>query len=133
MMYFAQVNDDVILDQIPLSEIKAVKEMVVEDDSSKVETKELELMIETSSDGYNSGRTYYLQAETKVSRQDILKKISHYSTKAYEKAHAQSVLRRAQLRVRKVYQSSLFQRFAAFLIVSVCSLTCVFLFSGSML
>jgi exonuclease VII small subunit len=125
MMYFAQMNNDVIIDQIPLSEIKVVKEMIFEADSSKVETKEMELMIETSLDGYNSGRTYYLQAETTALRQDIIKKISQYSTKAYEKAHAQSTLRRAQLRVRKVYQSLLFQRFTAFLIVSV-GYMCIF-------
>jgi hypothetical protein len=119
MMYFAQINEDVVIDQIPLSEIKIVKEMVIEDATGKVETKDMELMIETAPDGFNSGRTYYLQAETKVLRQDIIIKISQYSISAYEKANAQSALSQAQLRVLKVYRSSLFQKFAAFLIAAV--------------
>ena len=119
MMYFAHMNEDVVIDEIPLSEIKIVKGMVVEDDTGKVETKEMELMVETSPDGYNSGRTYYLQAETKESRQDIIRKISQYSASACEKANSQSALSQAQLRVLKVYRSSLFQKIAAFLIASV--------------
>ena len=113
------MNDDEVIDQIPLSEIKVVREMIVEEDTSKVETKDMELMIETSPDGYNSGRTYYLQAETKVSRQEFINKISQYSASAYEKTHAQSAWSRTQRRVLKVYQSSAFQKFVAFLIVSV--------------
>ncbi len=120
MLYFAQMNHDVVIDQIPLSEIKTVKEMVVEDEAGKVDKKDMELMIETSADGYNSGRTYYLQAENQASRQDIMRKISYNSTLASEKAHAQSSFSRAQRRVLRVYRSEVFQKFVASLIVSVC-------------
>jgi hypothetical protein len=125
MLYFAQVNHDVVIDQIPLSEIKAVKEMVVDDDAGNEDKKDMELMIETSADGYNSGRTYYLQAENQASRRDIMRKISHNSKKAFEKAHAHSSFSRAQRRVKRVYRSEVFQKFVAFLIVSV-RLLCVF-------
>ena len=120
LMYFAQLNDDKVIDQIPLAEINGVKEMnAVEKESDEAED-EKQLMIETHPEGYNSGRTYYLQAESKASCQDIIKTILRYCAAAYERAHVQSVFHQAQLRVLKVYRSTVFQRFVAFLIVSVC-------------
>ncbi len=77
------------------------------------------LMIETHPDGYNSGRTYYLQAKSDASCQDIIKWLTQYSTDAHERAHAQSVLRQAKLRVLKAYRSKAFQRLVAILIILV--------------
>jgi hypothetical protein len=124
-MYFTQTNDDIVIDQIPLSEISRVKEMEADDKETGDEKDENRLMIETHPEGYNSGRTYYLQAESKASCQDIIKKLLKYSTAAYERAHAQSVFRQAQLRVLKVYRSKVFQRLVALLIIMVRSLFCV--------
>lgn len=124
MMYFTQMNDEIVIDQIPLAEIRQVKEMEADKESDE-SMDENELMIETHSEGYNSGRKYYLQAESKASGQDIIKKLTQYSIAAYERAQAQSVFRRAQLRVLKVYRSNLFQRFVALLIISVRNSECV--------
>ena len=117
-MYFAQLNDDKVIDQIPLAEISQVKEMIA--DSVNDESKdENQLMIETHPEGYNSGRTYYLQAESKASCQDIIKKLSKYKKAAYHREHAQSSFRQAQLRALKIYRSTFFQRFIGLLIISV--------------
>ena len=117
-MYFTQLNEDVVIDQIPLAEIIQVKEM--EADKEMHETQdEKQLMIETHPEGYNSGRTYYLQADSKSACQDKIKILLHHKAAAYERTHAQSVFRQAQLRVLKVYRSTVFQRFTAILIISV--------------
>ncbi len=125
-MYFTQVNDDVIMDQIPLSEITQVKEMdAAEKGIDNMAKNENELMIETNPEGYNSGRTYYLKAESKTSCQEKIRKLKHFRAAAYERAHAQSAFRQAQLRVLKVYRSTPFQRLVAFLIISVSFFICV--------
>jgi hypothetical protein len=123
MMYFTQINDDVVIDQIPLAEISRVKEMEAAEKESDEAKDENQLMIETSPEGYNSGRTYYLQADSKASCQDKIKKLLQHSAAAYERAHAQSAFRQAQLRVLKIYRSTVFQRFVAILIISVSALT----------
>jgi hypothetical protein len=122
MMYFTQVNDDIIMDQIPLAEIHQVKEMEAADGHLAKVKDENELMIETHPEGYNSGRTYYLQAESKLSCQDKINKLNQYRAAAYERAHAQSAFRQAQLRVLKVYRSAIFQRLMALLIIAASSL-----------
>jgi hypothetical protein len=122
MMYFTQTNDDIVIDQIPLAEIIRVKEMEAADKVINGTKDENELMIETHPEGYNSGRTYYLQADSKLSCQDKIKKLSQYKKAAYERAHAQSVFRQLQRRVLKFYRSAWFQRVMAFLIISVSSL-----------
>ena len=126
MMFLAQINEDVVMDQIPLAEITQVKEMeAVEKGKDNMAKNENELMIETNPEGYNSGRTYYLKAESKVSCQEKIRKLKHYRAAAYERAHAQSAFRQAQLRVLKVYRSTPFQRFVAFLIISVSFFVCI--------
>lgn len=71
MMIFAQMSDDVVVDKIPLTEIKQVQEMVNgdigEDHESKLANQTTDLMVETLPEGYNSGRTYYLSAESATS------------------------------------------------------------------
>jgi hypothetical protein len=124
MMFLTQINEDVVMDQIPLAEINQVKEMEAADNGIAKTSDENQLMIETHPKGYNSGRTYYLQADSRASCQDKIKKLRQYSAAAFERAHAQSVFRQAQLRVLKVYQSVIFQRFMAFLIISVSLLYC---------
>jgi hypothetical protein len=119
MMYFTQINEDIIMDQIPLAEVNQVKEMEATDKGMDMPKDENEFMIETHPDGYNSGRTYYLQADSRASCQEKIKILKQYRAAAYERAHAQSVFSQAQLRVLKVYRSILFQRFVALLIIAV--------------
>jgi hypothetical protein len=83
-----------------------------------------DLMIETHPEGYNSGRTYYLQASSRVACQDIVRKLSKSCKAAHEKAHARTVFAQAQRRVGKVYKSTLFQGFFAALIIAVTKYLC---------
>jgi hypothetical protein len=115
VMFIAQINEDAVIDQIPLAEVQLLREM----DNVDEEDKEAKVMMETHPDGYNSGRTYYFKADSRASCQEIVRSLSQYCTAAQEKAHAQSVFAQAQRRVDKVYRSALFQGFFAFLIIAV--------------
>ncbi len=119
-MFFAQFEDDLVIDKIPLAEVKAVRDMRhVEQENTEKSTIHNALLIETEHDGYNSGRTYYLQAESPKSCQDIIALLTKQSTTARERAHAQTVFTHAQLQARKVFRSTPFQNLFAFLIIAV--------------
>jgi hypothetical protein len=79
-----------------------------------------ELMIETHTEGYNSGRIYYLQAESRAICQKLISKLRLYCAAARERANAQTTLAQAQQHVRKLYQSKIFQNIVAILIIAVC-------------
>ena len=118
-MFFAQLNEDTVIDQIPLAEIQLVREMNIVDEDDKEAKQSCDLMIETNPEGYNSGRTYYLQANSRASCQETVRILSKYCTAANEKAHARTVLAQAQRKVDRVYQSALIQGFFAVLIIAV--------------
>ena len=81
-----------------------------------------ELMIETNPEGYNSGRIYYLQAESRAICQKLILKLKQYCAAARERANAQTVLAQAQQHVSKFYRSKPFQNFVAILIIAVCKI-----------
>jgi hypothetical protein len=118
-MFIAQLNEDSVIDQIPLAEVQLVREMDNMDGEDKEANVSNNLMIETHPEGYNSGRTYYFQANSKASCQEIVRKLSQYCTAAHERAHTRTVFAQAQRQVDKVYRSPLFQGFFAFLIIAV--------------
>ncbi len=118
-MFFAQTGDDVVIDQIPLAEITTVREMQGADDDRPESEQANEVMIETHPEGYNSGRAYYLQAGSELLCKNLIKSLSTYSAAAHERAQAQSAFAQTQRRVDRVYRSSPFQSFLAFLIVAV--------------
>ena len=121
VLYFAHLKDDVIMDKIPLSEVELVREMKSIQNENKTSRNAEELMIETNPQGYNSGRTYYLQAESKARCQKLVEKIKEYSKVARERADARTTMAQAQQRVGKIYRSKHFQNIVAVLIISVCS------------
>jgi hypothetical protein len=119
-MFFAQFDDDSVVDKIPLAEVKVLRDMRnVEQEGAEKSTLHNAFLIETEHDGHNSGRTYYLQAESQKSCQDILSQLTKHSVTARERAHAQTVFTQAQLSARKVFRSALFQNSFAFLIIAV--------------
>ena len=75
--------------------------------------------IATISDGYNSGRSYYLQADSGEIKQQIISQLQALAKNAKLKAEVKSSFRRTQDRVRSVYVARPFQGAAAFLIVAV--------------
>ena len=118
-MLFAQLSDDTVIDKIPLFEIKMVREMIDAEDEGKKSKDGNEFMIETNADGYNSGRTYYLQADSSAACRDISKKISRNSKQAIDRANAKTAFAQAQQRVGILYRSAIFQNIVAFLILTV--------------
>jgi hypothetical protein len=68
-----------VIDKIPLNEIKIIREMIDAEDEGKKSKDGNEFMIETNAEGYNSGRTYYLQADSYAACRDVSKKISKKS------------------------------------------------------
>ncbi len=76
MIIFAQKNCETLIDRIPLVEVSLVRDMHTAGDDDLEESNFVNsLMIETQPDGYNAGRTYYLQAESKVVCQEIINKV----------------------------------------------------------
>ena len=79
--------------------------------------------IKTVSDGYNSGRTYYIRAKTHATCRKITAELTKLSIAATERANVRSRYEMVKLSVRIVHNSSPFQMFTAFLIVMVRTLT----------
>ena len=96
-----------------------VREMIDAEDEGKKSKDGNEFMIETNADGYNSGRTYYLQADSSAACRDISKKKSRNSKQAIDKANAKTAFAQAQQRVGILYRSAIFQNIVAFLILTV--------------
>ncbi len=119
VVLFAQLSEDTVIDKIPLNEIKLVREMIDAEGEGKKSKDGNEFMIETNADGYNSGRTYYLQADSSKACRDVAKKISQNSIMSIERANAKTAFAQAQQHVRKIYSSAIFQNVVAFLILTV--------------
>jgi hypothetical protein len=75
--------------------------------------------IATISDGYNSGRSYYLQADSGEVKQQIISQLKMLAKNAKKKAEVKSSFRKTQDRVRSVYVARPFQAATALLIVAV--------------
>ncbi len=119
VVLFAQINDDKIIDQIPLIEIKLVREMMDVDDESQKSKNCYDFMIETNPEGYNSGRTYYLRADSYAVCREVSEKISQNSKQAIERDNAKTAFAQAQQQVRKIYKSAIFKNIVACLILTV--------------
>ncbi len=75
--------------------------------------------IATDSNGYNSGRSYYLQAASESQKQEIINHLQVFARSARKKAEVKSYFRKTQDRVQAWYTSRQFQTGAALLIVAV--------------
>ena len=122
MVTFAQVNGEIVIDKIPLAEIESVRDMHSIENEDLEKSKHLnQFMIETHTEGYNSGRTYYLKADSKDMCRNLIVKLDKCAVKARERANAKTAFALAQQRVGKVYNSTAFQNFFALLILAVTS------------
>ena len=127
---FAFRNDDGELDFIPLQDIEFVKE--IKDFSEGLRRNSTRshptsagsetftaLQIATRRDGYNSGRSYYLQAETQSQMDGLRSKIQANAMAARKRAEAANLFRRCQGHTRRVYEASAVQGLIALIIVAV--------------
>jgi hypothetical protein len=77
------------------------------------------VQINTIMDGYNSGRAYYLQAETEEDCRELATTLAVMSKDAKKRAEDKTRFQILQCKVLKFYDSTPFQCLVAFLIVAV--------------
>ena len=137
MLYFAFVSSDTVVDSIPLAEILQIKKMGANTtNESPYHSKSLSLSheasfkllnhhfvrsirLDTSPEGFNSGRTYYLQANTDDELELLIQKLSASVKDAIKRFEARSLLERSQKRARAIYNSRAFQYTAATFVLVV--------------
>ena len=105
-----------MIDRIPLSEIDRVH---VFDEEIDRRTYENSLMISTIPEGFNSGRTYYLQESSYARCLEFVKQLNHLAKSARARAESRSAFAKSQLKVRKIYKSWPFQMASASLLITV--------------
>ena len=130
---FARVNESILLDAIPLSEVTTIDLMkaIEQNDSQQGQQSQLKsdygividfthaFQIRTKSDGQNAGRKYVLRADSDNEVATIVSHLNHLAKKAAKKAAAKTTWEKIQQRVRLVYNSAWFQGISAFLIIAV--------------
>ncbi len=77
------------------------------------------MQIITVEEGFNSGRTYYLQASSEDECKDMTEVLKRMAKVARKRAEAKSKFRKIQEKVLKFYDSTPFQCGVAFLIIAV--------------
>jgi hypothetical protein len=127
---FAQPNQDVLLDVIPLSEVIEIESMQNMDDIEQQHSGVVfgsaidfthAFQIRTKKQGKNSGRKYYMRAETDDAATAIISSLTKYAKTAAKKAAAETRWEKIRSRILTIYDSSIFQGLAAILIVGVSS------------
>ena len=131
---FSNMNDDAVIDVIPLHEVVMIRDMSllndIADDGSEfngtatsdgesAESSKNQFQIETSPQGYNSGRAYQVEANSAQNFRILLEDLAKLSAAAREEAEAKSKFKKTQERVGKVFNSDIVQRILAIMIFGV--------------
>jgi hypothetical protein len=123
---FARLDEDVLLDAVPLAEVTGIDTMqdVDQNDISKNNFESAvdftnAFQIRTKKDGFNAGRKYFIQANSEEELTQLVAEITHVAKVAVEREAARSKWERMQTRVQIFYNNSWFQGIAAFLIIAV--------------
>ena len=134
IIYFALLENDDIVDCIPLHEVLQIKQLGVDGgiestlqrSKGSISNSQLScdlldraLRIDTSPEGYNSGRTYYLQLGSDEECSRLSVNLAAYVKEAIKRFEAKTGLERSQARARALFNSTLFQCTAAFFITVV--------------
>ena len=119
---FAFVGKDEEIDRIPLEGVDYIKsgdDLVANVDIDMEGEHHYILQIATNPDGHNSGRSYYLRTSSKDTYNEIFPLLTKFARVARERAQASTHFRRAQLRVRNIYQHIVCQSIVASIITGV--------------
>ena len=127
---FAFVGKEDQVDCIPFAEIELVSKWqdeaisgvsnLLDADACNFQHQTLTaLHIATTANGYNSGRHYYLSAQSVADRDHLIETLQHNATVARKRAEAITLFQKVQLAVRRHYDSRAVQYFLAGLIISV--------------
>jgi hypothetical protein len=143
-VYFTLVDEDDVRDFIPLSEIERIAakhdgdddnsagQAISAPDEQDIRTKSLKrvktvsayrfffgFQIETSKDGYNSGRTYHVQADSKDNCKNAVTMLAQYSQRAKVAAQKRTEFEKSQQFLLKIHNSIWYQTIATTLILAV--------------
>ena len=117
ILAFASIHEDVKIDQIPMVEIESIR--VMEDEADVNGEAMNSFFIKTMEDGHNTGRDYYLRADTIDLCRGTVKELKRLAKHAKFEADANYRLARSQYAVRRVFESSVVQYTSASLIILV--------------
>ena len=115
-------GSETLLDAIPFVDVESVHEFLGTDEAHLEKgSKEFlhAFLISTVPGGHNSGRTYYFQADSAESYSQITQHLVAHAKAAREQAELRTRFTKSQYQMRKIFNSILFQRFSALLIVLV--------------
>jgi hypothetical protein len=129
---FARVDENILLDAIPLAEVESIDSMQNLDQTYVQEhqpTNSFEAAIDftfafqirTHKGGYNAGRKYLLRAGSEEEINSIIADLNHITLLAVQKAAARSYFSKIQKRVSAAYNSTIYQSISAVLIIAVSS------------
>jgi hypothetical protein len=116
------------VDEIPLAEISSVVDALTagqhlaQGSLDAAENQQLfqhAIIIQTIPEGFNSGRTYHLKANSAQEYTTVLNDLNDFSRLARKRAESQSYFANLQRRVRRVYNSRPFQGLAIACILMV--------------
>ena len=127
---FARVNENILLDAIPLAEVESIDSMQNLDQidvQQQQPTNSYEAAIDftfafqirTQKGGYNAGRKYVLRAESEEEINAIVADLDRITRLAAQNAAARSYFSKIQKRVRVAYSSTIYQSISAVLIIAV--------------
>jgi hypothetical protein len=130
---FAKVNEDMLLDAIPLADITAIEPMqnTVTSQSDTIAPNHSKnsyettvdfthaFQIRTRKDGQNAGRQYVLRANSEEEAMVIIDDIKRLAGQAAERAITKSYWGNMRRRLNAVYQSTVFQGVSACMILLV--------------
>ena len=134
-VYFTLVDQNHVRDSIPLQDVTSVAIKMDnenfgsedgdvaparnEEAQSSVAPKASAFQIETSNEGYNSGRIYYIQAASPDICSSIVSMLKQYYQSAKAVALKRSEFEKSQQLTLGIYQSSWFQTVVTALILTV--------------
>ncbi len=113
-MHFAFEGEDIEIDHIPLEELTFVKEFEKAELESSLmfpsndeqASEEIHVMqFGTEPDGHNSGRSYYIRADSKATFDGLMSHVRSSAKTARKRAEAHTVIQRAQHRAKKLYDA----------------------------
>jgi hypothetical protein len=125
LVAFANIDEEIMIDSIRLTEIECVRLMERDDREIQIKSSNPEdsytktFVIKTLADGHNTGRHYYFLANSTEICSEATRILHRAAKKARFRAVAKSRFARAQFTVRKIYESYLFTHISAALIIAV--------------
>jgi hypothetical protein len=120
---FSRPGQEILLDVVPLAEVVGIDSLHEGDESKNNFEASVDLshafQIRTKKDGFNAGRKYFIQASSDDLVTELISEISQITKAISKGVTAKSKWRKTQKRVRRFYNSKVFQGIATFLIIAV--------------